>query len=218
MPIPEKKSDRQPKTAKELVYTKVREWIINGTLQPQEKISDQEISQYFSVSRTPVREAIQMLSDQKLVDIYPGKETRVSPVNMEETISTYRIMAELHALALEFAFPKITQETLSQLRKIDQSFAAAAKKRNVEEAGMYDQRFHNTILNISDTYFIAEFSDILKSHIQRIENIYYKENDSISFETHENIITALEAHDLINAKEAMRNNWIHTFEKVKKLS
>lgn len=217
MPIPPKKSDRQPKTAKELVYTRVREWIINGTLQPEEKILDQEISQYFSVSRTPVREAIQMLSDQKLVDIYPGKETRVSPVNISEAVFTYKTIAELHALALEFAYPKITRETLSELRKIDELFAAASKKRNVEEAGTYDQLFHEVFLALSDNYFLSEFTHILKSHIQRIENIYYKENESLSFETHEEIIAALEEHDLLKAKESMRNNWLHTLEQVKAL-
>lgn len=214
MPIPKKESDRQPKTAKELVYTKMREWIINGTLQPEEKISDQEIAQYFSVSRTPVREAIQMLADQKLVNIYPGRETRVSPLNMDEAIYTYGMMAELHVLALEFSYPKITRETIAELRKTDQSFYAAAEKHNVEEAAAYDQRFHGTFIQLSDHYFLAEFTHILASHIQRIENLYYMQHASVSFESHEGIIAALEEHDLPKAKEAMRNNWIHTLEKV----
>ena len=102
MPIPVKTPLEKQKTAKERIYIQLREWIINGTLQPEEKISDQEISQYFSVSRTPAREAIQMLADQKLVEIYPGKETRIAPVNLEEASSHYRMMAELHALAVEF--------------------------------------------------------------------------------------------------------------------
>ena len=53
MPIPVKTPLEKQKTAKERIYILLREWIINGTLQPEEKISDQEISQYFSVSRTP---------------------------------------------------------------------------------------------------------------------------------------------------------------------
>ena len=53
MPIPVKTPLEKQKTAKERIYIQLREWIINGTLQPEEKISDQEISQYFSVSRTP---------------------------------------------------------------------------------------------------------------------------------------------------------------------
>lgn len=215
MPIPPKKSDVQPKTAKELVYTKMREWIINGTLQPDEKISDQEISQYFSVSRTPVREAIQMLSDQKLVNIYPGKETRVSPLNIEEAIYTYKIMAELNVLALEFAYPKISKEILSELRRIDRLFATAGKQKKVEEAGIYDELFHKTIIDLSGEFFLSEFTHILKSHIQRIENIYYKENDTLSFQSHEEIIVSLENENLSEAKEAMRKNWINTLEKVK---
>ena len=110
MPIPVKTPLEKQKTAKERIYTQLREWIINGTLEPGEKISDQEISQYFSVSRTPAREAIQMLSDQKLVEIYPGKSTCVSPIDLKEASSHYRMMAELHALAVEFAWPHLTPE------------------------------------------------------------------------------------------------------------
>ena len=74
MPIPKQVSYEAPKSAKMRIYEALREWIIDGTLQPGEKILDSEISQYFSVSRTPVREAIQMLAEQKLIEIRPGKE------------------------------------------------------------------------------------------------------------------------------------------------
>ncbi|MDO4267663.1 MAG: GntR family transcriptional regulator [Eubacteriales bacterium] len=217
MPIPQKKTKEQPKTARERVYTEVREWIVNGTLQPGEKISDQEISQYFSVSRTPVREAIQMLSDQKLVDIFPGKETRVAPLNTDEAVSTYRIMAELHALAVELAYPKLTKETFEEMKRADLLFCNAEKRKNVEEASQYDQFFHDIFLRLAGDYFLSEFTNILLSHIQRIENIYYKKSDSVSFESHHDIIAALERQDLPAAKDAMRNNWIHTLERVQAL-
>ena len=53
MPIPKQVSYEAPKSAKMRIYEALREWIIDGTLQPGEKILDSEISQYFSVSRTP---------------------------------------------------------------------------------------------------------------------------------------------------------------------
>ena len=74
MPIPEKNVFEAPKSAKIRIYETLREWIIDGTLQPGEKILDSELSQYFSVSRTPVREAIQMLVEQKLIDVRPGRD------------------------------------------------------------------------------------------------------------------------------------------------
>ncbi len=49
------------------------EWIITGVLKSGEKILDSELAQYFDVSRTPVREAIQMLERQKLVKVIPSR-------------------------------------------------------------------------------------------------------------------------------------------------
>lgn len=216
MPIPSKSLPEKPKTAKERVYSEVREWIINGTLQPDERISDQEISYYFSVSRTPVREAMQLLADQKLVTISPGKETRVAPINLKEAVQNYRIMAELQSLAVELTYPQITPQTIDELKRINKSFAIAVNTHDIENTQRFDDQFHDIFLKEVNSYFLTEFTKILKSHLQRIEILYYKEKDLISSQTHEEIIAALEHQDLKKAKEAMRNNWLYTLEKIKK--
>lgn len=216
MPIPSKSLPEKPKTAKERVYSEVREWIINGTLQPDERISDQEISYYFSVSRTPVREAMQLLADQKLVTISPGKETRVAPINLKEAVQNYRIMAELQSLAVELTYPQIIPQTIDELKRINKSFAIAVNTHDIENTQRFDDQFHDIFLKEVNSYFLTEFTKILKSHLQRIEILYYKEKDLISSQTHEEIIAALEHQNLEKAKEAMRNNWLYTLEKIKK--
>lgn len=214
MPIPSKAPEEKPKTARERVYEEVREWIVSGILRPGEKISDQEISKYFSVSRTPVREAIQMLADHRLVDIRPGRETRVSEVDIEQVAPDYRIMAELNALILEFAYPAIDGRILDELREIDAAFTAAAVTKDFRNASLLDGRFHNILTELADDHFLSEFTATLSDHIQRIENIFYQNSDAVAFESHSEIIDALEAKDLERAKEAMRRNWMRTLEKL----
>ena len=212
MPIPLKQQAEKPRTAKERVYSTVREWIIDGTLQPGEQILDQEIAAYFSVSRTPVREAIQMLADQKLVEIHPGKATRVTAINLEEAMSNYRVAAELSALALEMAYPKIDDANLMELLRIDHAFDAAGRSRDVKAAVALDERFHHRIFELAGNYFLGEFARILESHSQRVENIYFSQNDDLNFQSHEEILAALKRKDLPAAQEAMRRNWLHTVE------
>ena len=84
MPIPLKTEPQVPQTARQRVYSQLKKWIVNGTLTPEEKISDLELANYFSVSRTPVREAMQLLADQRLIQIFPGKESRVAPIDLEQ--------------------------------------------------------------------------------------------------------------------------------------
>lgn len=55
MPIPETYNAKEPQSARDKIYEQLKTWIIEGQLEPLEKISDVEIGRYFNVSRTPVR-------------------------------------------------------------------------------------------------------------------------------------------------------------------
>lgn len=217
MPIPKKEAEAVPKTARERVYIEMREWIINGTLKPEEKISDQEISQYFSVSRTPVREAIQLLADQRLVNIYSGRETLVAPVNYNTINSIYRIAAELHSLAVSMAYPRITETHIRDLKEYNKLLTRAVQKKDNADASHKDQLFHDVFVNLADNYFLSDFLKTLESHIRRIQlinnpnyNIIGKEMNSV--QQHEKIIEALEKQDLEQAVECTKQNWLYTIE------
>ena len=67
MPVPQGSGVINRKSARQAVYEEVCDWIITGVLEPGEKILDSELGEYFHVSRTPVREALQQLQSQKLV-------------------------------------------------------------------------------------------------------------------------------------------------------
>lgn len=220
MPIPQKQVYEKTKTARERVYDELKKWIVEGTLQPGERIFDQEIAKYFSVSRTPVREAIQLLADQGLINIYPGCGTSVSEINMKEINGIYRITADLHALALEFAYPMITEETIQKLRQLNEKFFKTEQTGNYLEAGEWDQQFHAVFLDMAANRYLSEFTDTLATHIRRVQmttdsryNLAGKKGDS--YKQHLNIIDALEQKDMIAAKEMMRQNWLYTIEVAK---
>lgn len=214
MPIPQKKMEEVPRSAKLRVYEELKKWIIDGTLQPGEKIYDSEIAQFFSVSRTPVREAIQLLADQKLIEVYPGKESRVSEMGVADVDQLYQILAALHSLALEFAYPKIDQKVIAQLKKTNEKLSIAMREGTQEEALRYDQEFHDIFLEASANDFLTSFSNTLQCHIVRIENLYLdrlpKREDSV--DGHEIIIEALEKGDMPAAREAARQNWLHVID------
>ena len=56
---------------KDAIYNILKRWIVEGKLEPAEKISDLEIAKMFHVSRTPVREALKRLEAQKLIVMKP---------------------------------------------------------------------------------------------------------------------------------------------------
>ncbi len=213
MPIPEKTYE-VPKSAKIRIYEALREWIIDGTLQPGEKILDSEISQYFSVSRTPVREAMQMLSEQKLIDVRPGKESRVSEIDVIDIPQTYKMLAEIHSTAVEFAFDKMDSDVIRALKDANSSFMKAYEKRDLKGCRACDKEFHDIIVRLAGNDFLAAFCETLSGHAARIENIYFSKVAGMDELIHEHneIIAAIESKDLDRAQKFMKDNWLHTPE------
>lgn len=223
MPIPKKKTDAAPKTARERVYSTVKDWIVDGTLLPGEKIFDKDIAEYFLVSRTPVREAFQLLQDQKLLVISPGKESRVAPIDIQKATQSYEILANLETLALRYAMPNFTKESCASLSRINREFLLAIKAGDARKASKLDRRFHELILNLSGNDFLINFCSVLEVHVARIELLYFSaqknklESLMPSVNEHDEIISAVEKGETALAEASMKKNWLNTIRLLEKL-
>ena len=99
MPVPTNHSKPVRTSAKESAYSQLEQWIIDGTLQPGEKLTDIELAQALNLSRTPIREALQLLEMVGFVKMYPGKATTVTEVLKEDINHLLPPLAVLQALA-----------------------------------------------------------------------------------------------------------------------
>ena len=77
MPIPTNHSKPIRTTAKENAFNQLQQWIIDGTLHPGEKLNDTELAQALGVSRTPIRESLQLLEVQGFVKRYREKRRKL---------------------------------------------------------------------------------------------------------------------------------------------
>jgi len=214
MPVPKKQTASVPKTARERVYLTLKEWIQNNTLKPGEKIYDTELADYFEVSRTPVREAMQLLAEQKLIEIRPGKESIIAPIDLDAVKEIYMILAQLQALAVRFAFPKITEQTIEQLEEINRSIPTAS----ISEYLAADNAFHKCIQDAAANPFLDNFCDLLNAHITRFKFIYLEETADYdkekSFRSHQQIIDAFKTGDLQQAEKATYDNFTFMIDNI----
>ena len=149
MPIPPQTQILPRTTAKERVYQTLRQWIINGTLQPRERLNDVELARYFSVSRTPVREALQLLSEKKLVQIVPSSGTYVAPIDDQDMAHVYQLLVALQSLALELCIRTITPEQLERLEELNEHFSRCCAAGTPEQASEADYQFHQYLCGLS---------------------------------------------------------------------
>jgi DNA-binding GntR family transcriptional regulator len=209
MPIPVEKDTAVRTTARERVYKTLREWIVAGTLLPNERLNDVEIANYFSVSRTPVREALQMLSEQKLVTMVPSSGTFVAPIDPEDLVYVYDLLGTLQAHAVELGISRFTEDDFKEMRRINEAFYHHAKNCDPVESIKSDWAFHHKIAEVAGNPYLISFTEQLMLQAHRNESRFFKENvhSDRSYEAHSKIIEALAAGDAEEARTLIRQNW-----------
>lgn len=199
-------------SVKQGIYETIKDWIIERRLKPGERIYDTELAAYFKVSRTPVREALQLLETQKLVKTYPGKATFVTELETDNIEKWYQPMATLQQLAVTLAADKITSVQMEQLRLAEEVFKECVKEqKNPMPLLKADKEFHSCILDAADNEYIKDFCDVLWIHIQRLEFSFFRDTPmEASIDEHEQLIRALERKDGYFASLCMKAHWERT--------
>lgn len=220
MPLPNQEIPFERTSAKQKVYETVKDWIIEGQFKPGEKVSDVEIAEYFNISRTPVREALQLLEAQKLVKSYPGKATLVTEIETEDIEKWYLPMAILQQLAIKLAVEKITPAHIRRLKTLSDVFTECVKEQDKPMPILKaDKEFHCCILEAAGNEYIMDFCDVLWIHIQRLEYGFFRDTPlEGSIREHEKIIQALEMKDEYSASILVKEHWDRTALLIRELN
>src|SRR5258708_35688125 len=103
----------------------MRDWIIDGPLQPGEPLRDEALAEALGMSRTPIREALQRLEDDGLVVTTTARRTFVSPVTLTQAREVFPIVAALEGLAGRLAMAHTDAATLAEMRAQNPHLAGA---------------------------------------------------------------------------------------------
>ena len=93
----------------------IEEAIVSGELAPGSVLRQEQLSERFGVSRTPVREALRRLAALGLVSFVPNRGVRVRTMSHDELHEAFLVRAELEALVTGLAAEKLTPGALEEL-------------------------------------------------------------------------------------------------------
>ena len=102
-------------TLRQRAYQQIRGQMISGELGPGSLISEPTLAKQLSIGRTPVREAIQQLEGEGLVDRVPRRGTIVQTLDRREIIELYQLREGLEGYAITLATEQITPTDLAKL-------------------------------------------------------------------------------------------------------
>src|SRR6266852_5373138 len=98
----------------------LEEAIVSGEIAPGTVLRQEQLSEQYRVSRTPVREALRRLAALGLVSFVPNRGVRVRTISRDELHEAFMVRAELESLATEVAAAKATPEDLAELDRSEE--------------------------------------------------------------------------------------------------
>jgi len=151
-------------------YTQIRRAIVEGRYLPGQRLVEQRIGEEFSLSRTPVREALRRLEAEGLVLSTPNRGAVVREVSMEDIADLYGLRARLEAYAAELAAQRIESEEIEQL---DAGIAAfdRAMHEDHEDAIELTRRLDEANRQIHAAILAAARHDRLRQHLERTVDV-----------------------------------------------
>ncbi|MEM7498337.1 MAG: GntR family transcriptional regulator [Pseudomonadota bacterium] len=108
----------------------LRQMIVEGVLAPGEKINERALCESFGVSRTPFREAINLLASEGLVAVTPHRGAAVTPITLGELEEVFPVLGALEALTGELAAANATEADIAEIDALHAEMIAHYEARD----------------------------------------------------------------------------------------
>ncbi len=208
--------NNETNSLKQVVYEKIKEYILNQEVKPGEILNERKLSEKLNVSRTPIREALKALEKEDLVHYKPYVGAIVNEIQQEDFKHIFQVRQTLELLAAEIAYDKMNNETI---RKLESCMKQQDALANLNDASMsdfikLDMEFHNIIVGITGNNILRQFLWDLrdKTHALGVNALKMGETRYIqTIQEHRNILNAYKANDLELIKETMREHIYNTY-------
>ena len=194
-------------------YYSIRELIVTLELAPGSIVSERELQDRLGVGRTPVREALQRLERECLVEVYPRRGIFVSNVNVLDlaVLSEVRGVLEGFAarLAAERSTPADRETTIALISELEKLTAANDERRLID----LDQRIHRHVYRCTHNPFLEATLDgyyvlTLRIWFLALDRVTRLED---AVKEHLELLEAIRDGDRERAEDAMRRH-VASFE------
>lgn len=119
----------RPATRAEEIAASLEDEIVRGELPPGQRLDEQLLGKRFSVSRTPVREALRLLAASGLVTIEPRLGAIVARPTVSEIFDLFELVGELEAVAARLACERMSEHNRKQIMQTHEACRAAGPRR-----------------------------------------------------------------------------------------
>ncbi len=204
--------DPQDKTTlKDWVCIGIKKAISEGRLKPGDRLNESRIAEEMSVSKSPVREAVNDLVNEGILVSEPYKGTRVKDLSKKEVEELYSLRALLETFAAELAMQRITEGNLTVFERIVSTIEESARKGDIAGIVESDLEFHHYILELSGHSILLEvWSKIFtRLKLYMIQKDHFFKNLEEVAALHKELLKKLRDRDVAGFKTALNDHIVH---------
>ncbi|MEE4240600.1 MAG: GntR family transcriptional regulator [Desulfopila sp.] len=207
-------------TYSEQVADYIRGLILNGELAPGSAVEEAAIAKELSISRAPVREAMQVLVREGLIEAHPQKRKHVKELTAKQIKNSYFAGGVLEAASVANVLDRYTKEDIAKLKKIVREMEKITRNNgSISDLVPLDTEFHDILFSRIDNGLVVELCKrscqgiskfLLYRHWVRI----YTPQEVV--ERHKSIIEALKTKDPDTVERVLREHYFSSGERMAK--
>lgn len=179
------------------VAQRLRELIVEGAIGAGEKLNERELATRLRVSRTPLREALKLLTAEGLVEHLPNRGATAVQLSADDVAHAFEVMAALEGLSGELACARATAEEIAELRALNFEMRAHHARRDLSAYYRVNARIHCGINRAARNPVLTQTYDRLNARLQafRFRSNFDREKWDVAVREHDAMIEALAARD-----------------------
>ncbi len=208
MPRP---ADAPRKSLTELAYDHVRSAILRGEIPAGTVITEARVAAELGISKTPLRQALQLLRTEGLLEVGPRKQLVVRAFSPEHRNEILRIREALEEIAIETAVSALGEDELDLLHLSLIRQKRAVDAGNEVEFLDLDEQFHITIAQVANLPIVARLLQQIRgfARLMRLGRVQPAEHLGEVLAEHRRIVEAIEQRDAARARRELHDHLHH---------
>jgi len=188
----------RPKSLKEMVVDELRERIIDNRLKLGASLSENMLAADLGLSKTPVREALQQLQLEGLVEIMAQKGTFVIRIEAEDVVQISELRRLLELAAIELAVERNHETLIQTMGQIVEGMQQAYDVKDMSAYQKLDGQFHQAFIDLSGNKYLRDAYSQIAARTQALRSRLSElsELNSRSIVQHHKVFEAARAKDM----------------------
>ena len=195
-------------TRAEVLLAEIETMIIKGVLRPGERLDETILAKRFGVSRTPVREAIRVLTAIGLVQNTGRQGAEVAQISVAMLIEMFELMAVLEGMCAQLAARRATDDERSSMVATHKMLEETLESGDHKDFYNVNLKFHDQLYHASHTQYLSRETLRLRRRLSpyRMRVTYQPGRMRATLSEHLEILNAVERGDSEGAMEAARSH------------